>query len=271
MQEQSDQQQLIKMLFYSKDRVSDKEEPESVLKTTDSSKLDASLSAYRGNARANVARGLSITYPRVKRIVGEEFLSALGWQYFLTNPDSTGDWALWSQGFADFTAQQSDLLETHSLDYLPDLLRLEWACQEAERAGAVEMRLESLSLLESEPAKALTLFFSPSVSLMRSSHPLIMLSQLNEEGSDKSHCMSEIKSFYENDESCEHLIVYRQDYKAQVEAIQPSLYAWLYAAKDSKRFDRLIDLSVDLKLDLGEILQMLIAKTWFYKVESCSL
>ena len=229
------------------------------------------MRAYQGNAQANVERTITITYPRSCQAVGQTYLSALGWRYFLQHPDSSGDWALSTHGFADFV-EKLDAIAEHDIEYLPDLLRLEWACQHAERAENEILDARTLSLLEEQDAKRLRLVFGKDMSLLRSLHPLDQLAQLNEindrlSPNERASIIDSIKEHY--DESSEQfLCIYREGYKARYIVMNAGLFEWLSAAKSGLNFDELVSLTLAHDLELSTVLQTLISRGWLKRIET---
>ncbi|MFG6431427.1 putative DNA-binding domain-containing protein [Roseateles sp. LYH14W] len=119
------------------------------------------LSAYVGNLRALSAQALAVPFARLVEALGDEDFAALAWSFWRAHPPERGDLAQWGGALAGF------LIERAGEDSgLPDLARLDWASQLAERAADAELDAESLTLLGTTPPEQLWLQLRPGVSLL---------------------------------------------------------------------------------------------------------
>lgn len=89
------------------------------------------LALYRGNLTASWDKALSNAYPVLRRLVGEEFFSALCRVYGMANPSDNPDLNHFGASFAGFLAQFEHVAQ---YPYLPDMARLEWALHRAHYA-----------------------------------------------------------------------------------------------------------------------------------------
>ena len=119
------------------------------------------LSAYVGNQQSLSAQALAVPFTRLLETLGEEDFAALAWSFWRTHPPQRGDLAQWGGALAGF------LIERAGEDSgLPDLARLDWASQLAERAADAQLDAESLALLGTTPPEQLWLQLRPGVSLL---------------------------------------------------------------------------------------------------------
>lgn len=119
------------------------------------------LSAYVGNLRALSAQALAVPFARLVEALGDEDFAALAWSFWRAHPPERGDLAQWGGALAGF------LIERAGEDSgLPDLARLDWASQLAERAADAELDAESLTLLGTTPPEQLWLQLRPGVALL---------------------------------------------------------------------------------------------------------
>lgn len=84
------------------------------------------LAAYRRSILGNLHSSLLVTYPVIASIVGPEFFHETARQYILSHPSLSGDLNEYGEHFADFLAAYP---HASSLEYLPDVARLEWLVQ----------------------------------------------------------------------------------------------------------------------------------------------
>ena len=89
------------------------------------------MAIYRRTIRSNYRNALGATYPVVKRLVGLPFFNAVVDAYVEADPSRSGDLNVYGDTFGDFLAHYAPAAEW---PYLPDVARLEWAIDEANRA-----------------------------------------------------------------------------------------------------------------------------------------
>jgi uncharacterized protein (UPF0276 family) len=114
---------------------------------------DHRLALYRGNLTATWDKTLSNVYPVLRRLVGDEFFTALTRVYGMANPSDSPDLNQFGAGFAGFLAQFEHVAQ---YPYLPAMARLEWALHRAhyadDAAGLTAAQLESFGPEQLEQA-----------------------------------------------------------------------------------------------------------------------
>lgn len=128
------------------------------------------LRVHRRSMYGALLDALSAAYPVCRLLVGSPFFDALGRRYLRDRPSR-------SPNLNDYGAELADFLEAFepadSLPYLPDVARVEWACQRAAaRPAGPEPDLVALAMLGPEDQEALTFSLAPAVCLIRSKHPV---------------------------------------------------------------------------------------------------
>lgn len=127
------------------------------------------MAIYRRTIRSNYRNALGASYPVVKRLVGIAFLNAAVDAYVLAKPSQSGDLNVYGETFGDFLAQYAPAAPW---PYLPDVARLEWAIDEANRAAdstaTPDRVLGALTVLPAERLPGLTLTLDPSCRLIAS-------------------------------------------------------------------------------------------------------
>jgi Putative DNA-binding domain len=146
--------------------------------------LDASqrLDVYRNTYASVLTTALRLSYPAVHRLVGADFFEGAARVFITAHPPSTACLDLYGAQFAAFLA---DFDPARSLEYLPDVARLEWAVNRALHAHDAPPlspdRLRELAGLDGAQA---TLVAHPAVSTLRSQYPVdvVWRAVLDEDG-----------------------------------------------------------------------------------------
>ena len=138
------------------------------------------LAVYRRTIHANYRNALTATYPAVRRIVGATFFLTAVDEYVEAHPSRSGDLNEYGDAFGDFLGRYPKAAE---LPYLPDVARLEWAIDEANRAAdspfAPDRVLGELSRSPADELPHLRLRVEPSCRLHCSAFPLLRIWQVN--------------------------------------------------------------------------------------------
>lgn len=132
------------------------------------------LAAYRGNAAAVAARTLSIAFPTVCELVGEESFEQLARAVWHRHPPQHGDLAMFGAELAAFIEGDAQLA---SEPYLADVARLDWAVHTLERAADAPVQPAGLTRLASDDAASLRLVLRPGAELIRSRWPVVTIWQ----------------------------------------------------------------------------------------------
>lgn len=175
---------------------------------------DARLAIYRRNLLSNRHDALAATYPVVRRLVGDAFFREAARRFALAVPSRSGDLADYGAGFGDFV---QDYEHASSLDYLPDVARLEWDCHESYRAADGRGRFDfaALAAIPPEEHAGLRFTFDPSVRLRRSAHPIVSIREANHPDRDGTLAPGA---------GPEHAFVHRVDCAVRVERLD--LASW---------------------------------------------
>jgi hypothetical protein len=131
---------------------------------------DARLRIYRHHVLTTLSDALRSAYPVVTRLVGDGFFAYAADRYVRVHPP--GGPCLFEYGDS-FPAFLASFPPCRSLEYLPDVARLEWALHVAAHApDATGLDAEGLRGLRPADAGRLVVRFHPSVSLLVSSWPV---------------------------------------------------------------------------------------------------
>jgi len=85
------------------------------------------VQVYRNNSRAMFEAALERTYPVLRRRVGEDYFRGLAREYRAEHPSRNGDLHWIGRAFASWLEPR---LAGSEYEWLVDLARLEWACEE---------------------------------------------------------------------------------------------------------------------------------------------
>jgi len=171
------------------------------------------IAIYRRNLFANLGGALAATYPVVRRLVGEAFFREAARQYVLAHPSRSGDLGDYGAQFAPFLATYA---HAASLEYLPDVARLEWACHESHGAAdEAAPDFEALSRVAPADQPRIRFRLHPCVRLVRSEHPVAAIWHANQPGADGTP---------QRLEGPDYAIVHRSDGAVRVQAVEASLW-----------------------------------------------
>jgi hypothetical protein len=138
---------------------------------------DRRFGVYRNNVRTGLIRALASRFPVAEKIVGEAFFAAMAQAFIARHPPRYPMLLGYGDDFADF-------LETYhpvaDLTYLPDVVRLEAARGRAYHAADLPpLDPAILADFDTDTLPAITLAFHPSVSVVRSVHPIVTIWAMN--------------------------------------------------------------------------------------------
>ena len=143
------------------------------------------MAVYSRTIRSTYRNAMAATYPAVRRIVGTSFFDGAVDAYVEAHPSRSGDLNEYGDVFGDFLRGYERAVE---LPYLPDVARLEWAIDEANRAAdsdfAGDAVLAALSQVAADALPELHLGLEPSCRLIASAFPLFRIWQVNQPGYD---------------------------------------------------------------------------------------
>lgn len=132
---------------------------------------------YRNNVASGLAGALASRFPAARRIVGEDFFAAMAGEFIRLFPPRSPLLMSYGDGFADFVESFEPARE---LAYLPDVIRLEAARGHAYHAAdAAPLDAGELSRAAPEQLAHLVFLPHPSLSILRSAHPIVTIWAMN--------------------------------------------------------------------------------------------
>ena len=138
----------------------------------------ANLAIYRDNAAAAFRGALEISFPVLRRRVGDDFFRQLAAKYRQDFPSRSGDLHWAGRSFAEFIARE---LGAGDYAWLADLARLEWACEEAAIAPELPPAgPEALAAIAPEDLEGVRIALQPSMRLLSSPFPIFTVWMANQ-------------------------------------------------------------------------------------------
>jgi Putative DNA-binding domain len=127
--------------------------------------MDVGMTAYRNNGSLNASRAMSLMFPAVYALLGEEDFYPLAQLHWLAQPPQHGDWAQYGGEFGNWLAAENPGGVVDALPFLPDLARLDDALSRCQDAADAPAQLSTLALLEQDPS-TLRMVLHPSVAVL---------------------------------------------------------------------------------------------------------
>jgi hypothetical protein len=133
---------------------------------------------YRNNVAGSLKRALGETFPVVKRLVGDDFFSAMAGVYVRDNIPASPLLFEYGATFADFI---DGFEPAGELPYLSDVARLERLWLDAYHAAdAVPLKIDALAAIAEDELDDLTLTLHPAAFLFRSAYPVLSIWQAHQ-------------------------------------------------------------------------------------------
>ncbi len=216
---------------------------------------DERLAVYVSTVRANYRHALAATYPVVRQLVGVPFFEAAVDTYVMAVPSTGGDLNVYGDRFGEFLAGYS---HARDLAYLPDVARVEWAVDEANRAadacGTPESLLAALAAVPAANVPAQRFVLDPSCRLVATEHPVFRIWQVHQPGFDGDATV-------QFGTGTDRLLVRRENGVVVIERVVHGDFALLRALDDGHDLAHALDAAVaaDPAFDLGAALRTHIA------------
>jgi len=135
------------------------------------------FAVYRNNVTVGLVNTVSGAFPAVKRIVGDDFFTAMAIAYVRAEPPNSPVLLEYGKGFADFI---DGFGPAGSLPYLADIARIEWEWHEAYHAAeAMSLGPDDLAGIAEGDLPTLTFSLHPSLRVVRSAYPSLTIWRMN--------------------------------------------------------------------------------------------
>ena len=149
------------------------------LTARDPDEVPRRFAVYRNNVTVSLTGALSLRFPVVRRLVGDDYFTALAGVYAEADRPKSPVLAEWGEGFAGFLAAFPPLA---AYPYLADVARIEQARGRAFHAADAPP-VDPAILTAADP-DAVRLILHPSVILLRLSHPAVSIWARNQPGAE---------------------------------------------------------------------------------------
>ncbi|WP_386006962.1 putative DNA-binding domain-containing protein [Thalassotalea marina] len=186
------------------------------------SRFDKGLYIYRKNLQATATQALSITYPTLAVLVGNDLMGKIAHSLLLKQPPHIGDWAEWGVGLPNFLTSL-EVIEEYP--FIAEVARMDLAIHQSERATQQMFLQESAFLMQEKGLDNVGILINDSVHTFSTSYPIIQIKEV----ADHDNKQSSLALLNKLDQGQTHynILVYRPQYKAQVVEISDSELTWL--------------------------------------------
>lgn len=179
------------------------------------------LAIYRHHAEAQYVGVLGISFPVVKRRVGDAYFRQLAHLYRRAHPSRSGDLQWLGEAFPDFLGSQ---LAGGEYAWLADLARLEWLRELAAIREVQEpLRVEALAAHPTDALEHLRLELQPSLGLLSSDWPVFTVWEANQ---------VENAPPVDQSKDAERGLVFGRDDGIHVQTLAPDLFSYVSAVAE---------------------------------------
>jgi len=205
------------------------------------------ITIYQRNRLAIAVHALGISFPTVQALLGEGFSGAVQ-RFMQQHPLQSGDWGAWGGEFPHWLLQQTELLP---FLYIGAMAEIDWQLFQLERSADPVPDPASFALIQQHQPKDVLFVVSPQIFLTKSGFPLYNIWQYHQIGST-TDLLQEIKLALSDETYCEHLVVSRLHWKAQIHLLEPSAFAVLDMCRRGMSLETVLAEIERLQLDFTE-------------------
>lgn len=138
------------------------------------------FNVYRNNVVVGLIEALKAAFPAVRRIVGDEFFTAMARAYVAFEPPATPVMLEYGATFPDFIGTFEPVV---CVPYLTDIARLERAWAEAYHAAEAEPTNPALlGSIDAQSLSRVRFQLHPSLRIVRSPYPVVSIWSMNIDG-----------------------------------------------------------------------------------------
>jgi hypothetical protein len=209
---------------------------------------DQRLGIYANNALANFLDSLRLSFPAVRRLVGDDYFDQCGRSFHRQRPSRSGDLQHTGEGFAEY------LLQMHRSDeyrYLIDIARLEWLYQESLLAADhPPLDLARLGAVSADDYGSLRFRLHPSARLFASDYPAVEIWEANVSSAEEPPVI-------DLGSGADRALLARGRDGLQIYRLSPGEYVFLNACRQREPFDAAVESAVaaDAAFDAGAALR----------------
>lgn len=214
--------------------------------TTSQARAPSDLGVYPMAWRMNAFRALSITYPTVLSLLGDDTFHVLIAMYVKQHPVDQSDWGRWGRSLPAWLAQQAEL---DAYPYLPDVAKLDWLCHTNERASDGQLDMASLMSLGTQPLHQVFLRLAGGVQVMSSVYPIFEIWMGHHAAKhERADWMNQAHRALAKDLP-QFVLVHRQPWRAMPSLITRSEHVFLSAVMSGLTLEHALDLASPFAFD----------------------
>lgn len=222
--------------------------------------INQGLKIYQNNLLMTATRSLTISYPVLTKLVGEDAIRGLARLELKQNLPDSGDWAQWGHGLWQIV-EQSELAVEHP--YLSDTAKLEWCIHRQSGSIGNPPKLSSLFLLEELQPESVAIELSNTLQVFESDHPVHAIWLAHQNGASKTFDEGAFKNALNRIKSERMFITYDQD-GPNVESITDAEFYWLGDVSKGLSLSELLDRHPNM--DFAGWLSKAIDKNWIHQL-----
>ncbi|MFC3095555.1 putative DNA-binding domain-containing protein [Alteromonas sediminis] len=220
--------------------------------------LEGGTAIYRNNWIENAHRALSVSFPTVKALLGENNFRLIVRYACAKSPKTEYDWGEWAldelPAIIEATLHEQKLLDT--MDFVVDCAKLDAALFRCQRSVDPLLDTASLSLLEKAPPESLRLNLANKQSLVTSNYPLNDLYDFVHRPLDESESLKAQIQKARDRAQLRYFLVYRTDFNPLIKALteeEAQLHQLVVSKTDvATLFEKCTEMKVDFSSWLGE-------------------
>lgn len=201
---------------------------------------------YQRNLLFTAARALTIAYPVITKMLGEQAMQTLAKRMLKMQLPTQGDWGAWGN-MLEKILLASEL--NSELPFLQALAQFEWQVHLASRAEHIKADLKTLNIVDASQLKSLSLKLQPHVTLLASSYPAAELWLCHRPWvTDYQPSSDEMHHLLATAPNINHALIYQQSSRVNVQPISLTDFALLSDIQSGFTIGQLIDRYGDQKV-----------------------
>lgn len=204
------------------------------------------MGIYQSSALANITQALSITYPVIEKLVGEEFFRATCRQYIYVAWPESGNMDDYGADFPEFLAAFE---HAKHLVYLKDVARLEWAFHQSSLDNDANITDWS-TLAQVTDILKLKFVLAPSFRLVNSRFPVDQIWQLNQVNTSPELDLT-VNHDDDKESTDTFLVLNRQGLKTVITPLTYDEFTLLQAFENGENFEQAIILATAKQADIS--------------------
>lgn len=200
------------------------------------------LAIYQRNLKASAVNALSITFPTVKKLIGDEVFSYAAEQLLKQDPPHEGDWGLWGSTFSKIL---NTLVALQDFPYVTDAADLDFSLHILGREIDMEFSMESISLLSSCDIDCIRVVLNPAIKIQTSDFPVADIYNLqNNQANSLQLFMADVKEKIAHKVG-QAILLYRPEFKPVVRILDSSEQLWLELLQQGMGLGKALDVLAD--------------------------